>query len=252
MNIEKIGRGLRVVAFEGATPFYLLNATAEAEPAHDWYRNFCLSIARHRGLDDHEDHLHAGTFRATLNPGESVTIVLSTESAPELDGDAAWRARRAHEEELLEKWQAANAGVAAKTPGWIQQLVLAADQFIVRRPLHDDPAARSVIAGYHWFGDWGRDTMISLPGLTLTTGRPEIARSILRTFARFVDRGMLPNVFPDAGETPEYNTVDAALWYFEAVRQYWEATGDDALLRELYPVLAEMVDWHVQIGRAHV
>ncbi len=244
MTIEKAARGLRVVAFDGARPFYLLSARAEAEPAHDWYQNFCLSIARYRGLDDHEDHLHAGTFRATLKPGESVTIVLSTEPRPQLDGEAAWREHQAHEEELFERWHAANAGVAEKAPGWTHQLVLAADQFIVRRPLKNDPEARSVIAGYHWFGDWGRDTMISLPGLALTTGRPEIARSILRTFARFVDRGMLPNVFPDAGETPEYNTVDAALWYFEAVRQYWEATGDDALLRELFPVLAEMVEWH--------
>ncbi len=244
MTIDKDHRGLRIVAFDGATPFYLFSADATVDPAHDWYRDFCLSIARYRGLNDHEDHLHAGTFHATLKAGESVMIVLSTEAAPELDGRAAWRARRAHEEELLEGWEAANAEVARKAPGWIQQLVLAADQFIVRRPLRDDPEARSVIAGYHWFGDWGRDTMISLPGLALTTGRPEIARSILRTFARFADRGMLPNVFPDAGETPEYNTVDAALWYFEAVRQYWEATSDDGLLRELFPVLAEMVEWH--------
>ncbi|HSC78493.1 MAG TPA: amylo-alpha-1,6-glucosidase [Candidatus Acidoferrales bacterium] len=244
MSIEKVQRGLRVAAFDGATPFYLLSGSAKAEPAHDWYRNFCLSIARYRGLDDHEDQLHAGTFHVTLKPGEAMTIVLSTDPNPELDGGAAARAREGHEEELLERWNAANSGVAGKAPGWIQQLVLAADQFIVRRPLRDDPEARSVIAGYHWFGDWGRDTMISLPGLALTTGRPEIARNILRTFARFVDCGMLPNVFPDAGETPEYNTVDAALWYLEAVRQYWEATGDEALLRELFPVLVEMVEWH--------
>ena len=121
---------------------------------------------------------------------------------------------------------------------------LAADQFIVRRPLADDPEARSVIAGYHWFGDWGRDTMIALPGLTLATGRPEIARRILRTFARFVDQGMLPNVFPDAGEMPEYNTVDAASWFFEAVRQYVEATDDFEFLRAIVPVLADLVEWH--------
>jgi predicted glycogen debranching enzyme len=101
-----------------------------------------------------------------------------------------------------------------------------------------------VIAGYHWFGDWGRDTMIALPGLTLTTGRPELARRILKTFARFMDRGMLPNRFPDAGEAPEYNTVDATLWYFEALRAYHAATRDDGLLKELYPVLEEIVRFH--------
>jgi predicted glycogen debranching enzyme len=123
-------------------------------------------------------------------------------------------------------------------------LVLAADQFLVRRPLPDDPDGMSVIAGYHWFGDWGRDTMISLPGLAIATGRPEVAARILTTFARFVDRGMLPNRFPDAGEAPEYNTVDATLWYFDAIRAYHEATGDDALLKQLFPVLEDIIQWH--------
>jgi len=129
----------------------------------------------------------------------------------------------------------------AEVPPWIDQLVLAADEFLVRRALADEPGGLSVIAGYHWFGDWGRDTMIALPGLTLATGRPEAARRILATFARFVDGGMLPNVFPDAGQAPEYNTVDAALWYVEAVRAYHAATGDDAALRELFPALEAIV-----------
>jgi predicted glycogen debranching enzyme len=107
-----------------------------------------------------------------------------------------------------------------------------------------DLEGRSVIAGYPWFGDWGRDTMIALPGLTLVTGRAAEARQILLTFARFVDQGMLPNRFPDAGEAPEYNTVDATLWYVEAIRAYHAATGDDSLLAELYPALQEIVAWH--------
>jgi predicted glycogen debranching enzyme len=114
----------------------------------------------------------------------------------------------------------------------------------VRRSLLDDPDGMSILAGYHWFGDWGRDTMISLPGLTIATGRPEIGRRILSTFARFVDQGMLPNRFPDAGEAPEYNTVDATLWYFEAIRAYHAATDDDVLLKELWPVLEDIVAWH--------
>src|SRR5439155_10029169 len=103
---------------------------------------------------------------------------------------------------------------------WIGRLSSAADQFIVRRATAEEPDGMTIIGGYHWFGDWGRDTMIALPGLTLTTGRPEIARRILTTYARFVDRGMLPNRFADAGDAPEYNTVDATLWYFEAIRAY--------------------------------
>ena len=111
-------------------------------------------------------------------------------------------------------------------PDWVNRLVLAADSFVFARPLAEAPDGESVIAGYPWFGDWGRDTMIALPGLALATGRFETARRILQTFARFVDRGMLPNVFPGAGDTPEYNTVDAALWYIEAWRAYAEAIGD--------------------------
>jgi predicted glycogen debranching enzyme len=137
----------------------------------------------------------------------------------------------------------------------VNHLALTADQFIVNRPLPDDPSGKTIIAGYHWFSDWGRDTMISLPGLTISTGRPEIARSILRTFARYVNRGMLPNRFPDDGAPPgdgEYNTVDATLWYFEAIRAYHAATGDDPLLNELFPVLAEIIDWHCRGTRYNI
>jgi predicted glycogen debranching enzyme len=118
--------------------------------------------------------------------------------------------------------------------------------------LPDDPDGRTVIAGYHWFGDWGRDTMISLPGLTLVTGRHDVAARILRTCAHFVDQGMLPNRFPDEDETPEYNTVDAALWYFEAISAYHTATGDDVLLRDLFPVLQEIIEWHLRGTRYNI
>ena len=123
---------------------------------------------------------------------------------------------------------------------FVRSLATAADQFIVQR---GDQS--TVIAGYHWFSDWGRDTMIALPGLALATNRPDIARSILLAFAANVDRGMLPNRFPDAGETPEYNTVDATLWFFEAVRALVEKTGDHEFVqRKLYPVLADIISWH--------
>src|SRR5262249_49756978 len=101
--------------------------------------------------------------------------------------------------------------------------------------------------GYPWFSDWGRDTMIALTGLTLATGRFEIARSILLEFAQYVDHGMLPNRFPDGGETPEYNTIDATLWYFEAVRSLLQYTSDYAFVQErLYSVLTEIIDQHIQ------
>jgi predicted glycogen debranching enzyme len=221
-----------------------LSASASQEPAHVWYRNFDLAAERERGLDDREDHLHAGTFHTSLQAGESVTIVCTTESSAELNGPAAFERHLAVQQDLLSQWTTPQPELAKLAPVWVKQLVLAADQFIVRRPLNDEPNACSVIAGYHWFGDWGRDTMIALPGLTLATGRPQLARSVLRAFGRYVDRGMLPNVFPDTGEAPAYNTVDATLWYFEALRQYYAATSDKELLTELFPLLAEIIDWH--------
>jgi glycogen debranching enzyme len=290
-RIEAVPKGIRVTAFDGAHPLQVLADGVAVVAQPEWYRGFHLAREEERGLEALEDHLRAAVVRATLPPGGQVTLVLSTETAPALDGDLAWRRREAWEADLLVRWRRAQP-VAAEAPAWIQQLVLNADQFVVvraegrpsgrrperpeasgemigvvraegrpsgrrperpeasgemtvvRRPLADDPEGMSVIAGYHWFGDWGRDTMIALPGLTLVTGRPEIARRILTTFSRFVDCGMLPNRFPDAGEAPEYNTADATLWYVEAVRAYHEATGDDALVGELYETLEAIVAAH--------
>jgi predicted glycogen debranching enzyme len=240
MAIAPVGQGLQIIAYEGARPLSIQVPGATVEPAHDWYVGFRLAAEEARGLDALDDSLHAGTFTATLTPDRPLAAVLSAEARPDLDGEQAWARRRAHETEVLLAWRKAQPA-AGLAPAWIERLVLAADQFVVRRPLTDDAGGLSVIAGYHWFGDWGRDTMIALPGLTLSTGRPEAARRILTTFARFVDGGMLPNVFPDAGEQPEYNTVDAALWYVEAVRAYHEATRDDGTLRELFPALEQIV-----------
>jgi predicted glycogen debranching enzyme len=202
-------------------------------------------------LCDREDHLHAATFEMTLNPEEALTFAASTEQNPNLNGEESLAMKYTHEQKLLADWNK-NRSNNSTTPPWIEQLVLAADQFIVERPLVNEPKGKTIIAGYPWFGDWGRDTMISLPGLTLATGRPDIARSILRTFAKYTDRGMLPNRFPDAGEHPEYNTVDATLWYFEAIRSYHAVTEDDGLLQDLFSVLADIIDWHCRGTRYNI
>lgn len=244
MRIDPVKHGISVVAFPESQPFYLLADKAETLPAHDWYFGFDLPAERDRGFDHHEDHLHAATFQVLLEPGNSLTLVASTETNPSLDGEVALKKRRRHEQERIDQWLAARPAKKSKPPDWINHLVLAADQFIVDRPPAGKADGKTVIAGYPWFGDWGRDTMISLSGLTLSTGRPDVARSILLTFARYVDQGMLPNRFPDAGKAPEYNTADAALWYIEAIRAYLASTRDDDLLRRLFPILTEIIAWH--------
>lgn len=249
-DIEPVEQGLRLQIFPEAQPFYLFSDRAVMTPQFDWYEEFLLSMEEYRGQNDvEEDHIYGALCRATLQPGESLTIVASTEATPILDGDAAYATRQAYEQDLIARAEAYHQRLL---PPEIRRMVLAADQFVVQRPTPQDPNGRSIIAGYPWFSDWGRDTMIALPGLTLTTGRPEIAASILRTFAQFVDMGMIPNRFPDAGERPEYNTVDATLWYVEALRAYHAATGDDQLVRELFPVLANIMEWHQRGTRYNI
>jgi predicted glycogen debranching enzyme len=260
--VEPVPYGLRIrCQADSASPgdsaqgvFYLLSDRANAEPHSEWLMDVFLSAEAERGLRTVEDHYAAARFSVRLLPGESFTLTASIRPDPLLDGAAAYQQRQAYESRLL---QAAGcplepAGLREKDLTARQQLILAADQFVVARASTVEPQGSSVIAGYPWFGDWGRDTMISLPGLALVTGRPAKARSILRTFAAFVDQGMLPNRFPDSGEQPEYNTVDATLWYFEALRAYHAATGDDELLRELHPLLQEILNWHRQGTRYNI
>jgi len=241
-EILPVERGLRLRLFNGAVPFYIFSDRATIAPKYDWYEGFLLSQEEYRGQNDvEEDHIYAAQLSIVLEPGESMTVVATTDVNARLNGEEAYAERLAYEDELIQK--ATDSGISLDSAP-LKQLILAADQFIVERPTAQDPQGRSIIAGYHWFGDWGRDTMIALPGLTLCTGRRDVAASILRTYAQFLDQGMLPNRFPDEGEIPEYNTVDATLWYFEAIWQYFAGSGDETLLQDLYPVLESIIDWH--------
>ena len=252
MNIAPVEQGIKVQAFDGATPFYLKSSSATCEPRHEWYLGCYFAEETERGLEDREDRLFAALFRTKLQMGSSVTLVATTESTALFDGETARAERANHDVKLFHEWQARNEALAEETPSWLWQLILAADQFIVKRSPPEEPDGRSIIAGYHWFGDWGRDTMIALPGLTLTTGRADVARQILLGFSRYVDSGMLPNNFPDASGKPEYNTVDAALWFFEAIRQYVVATQDTATLQKLFPVLAGIIEAHIAGTRYNI
>jgi predicted glycogen debranching enzyme len=245
-------KGLEIKAFADAASLYLLptqnsqNNNFSWSIDNNWYRNFALAVEKYRGLDDTEDHLLAAIGNITLQLGDSITIAASTQEVWNEDE----KEKHQQEQELISLFYSQNQLETA--PKWIEQLVLAAAQFIVDRPLTNNPEGKTIIAGYPWFTDWGRDTMIALPGLTIATGRDDIAKTIIRTFAKYVDRGMLPNVFPDAGETPEYNTVDATLLYFEAILAYYCATEDRELLAELFPLLTEIIDWHINGTRYNI
>jgi predicted glycogen debranching enzyme len=235
--VTQLGNGVRVDAYFGAQPYRLLADRGACVVAPEWHWNFKHRAETERGLDDVEDLFRPALFTMTLAAGETGAMTLTASDAEPAPAIRALEQERARQTALL---QLAPDGSEA-----VRQLVLAADQFIVERQ-----GGRTVIAGYPWFGDWGRDTMIALPGLTLSTGRPEIAANILRTFAPFVRDGLLPNRFPDGAEAPEYNTVDATLWYFVAIDEYARASGDRKLLAELYPTLRSIVQWH-QRGTRH-
>lgn len=233
-RVDTQGELISVSPYAGLPSLYLANDAAEIESTGNWYRNFEYDAERERGLDFQEDLFNPCVLRFDFNQRPTATLIASTER------QNVGVAEQYEQDEIVRRRQIATH--APVKDDFITSLTTAADRYIVSRG-----EQKSVIAGYHWFSDWGRDTMIALPGLTLPTGRFEIARSILRTFAQHIDQGMLPNRFPDAGETPEYNTVDATLWFFEAVRAYHAYTGDLAFVQqELYPVLTDIIKWHVR------
>jgi predicted glycogen debranching enzyme len=206
----------------------------EVAPTGYWYRNFEYKEEQARGLDFREDLFNPLVLRFALKARSRAVVIASTEPHEVADIAALQRQELKRRKMVL--------AAAEARDEFAQRLVTAADQFIVARG-----AQKTVIAGYHWFSDWGRDTMIALPGLTLATGRADIARSILLEFATHVDRGMLPNRFPDAGEAPEYNTVDATLWLVEAIRAWAEHTKDYEFVRtNFYMVLNDILDWHIR------
>lgn len=213
---------------------HLAHDPANLDPNGFWYRNFQYAVEQERGLDFAEDLFSPCALTFDLNVTKKVNIIASTERHQAINAGSYRQAE-------IERRSAINKDAKA-TNKLISRLRSAADQFIVAREQDE-----TVIAGYHWFADWGRDTMIALPGLTLVNERRDIAKDILTEFAAHVDQGMLPNRFPDAGEAPEYNTVDATLWLFEAVRSFIQYTGDDEFVRtSLYAVLQDIIDWHVR------
>ncbi len=205
----------------------------------DWYYSFEYLIEQNRGSDFVEDLFSYGKISVNLKKGIPFGVIVSTENPEGRDALALF----SKEEERRKRLTAKEESEIEKT------LALAADQFIVKR----GPYLKTIIAGYPWFSDWGRDTMIALPGLCLSIGRYDDARKILSAFARSISKGMLPNRFPDYGEAPEYNTVDATLWFFIAIKKYLEATKDkEFVLIELLPILREVIHYHLKGTRFNI
>jgi len=256
---KEFNQGVSFQPAEGSTALTLVSTHGQyrARPA-EWLETFFRMDAGRHGESNLDNSYKAGCFEFDINPNEvrkfSIIAVggknedethnilgsfyKGTESIYEL-----YCAELKRRDAMISDFQKSYA--MAQMDDWLKWLVLAADAFIVNRI---STQTKSVIAGYHWFEDWGRDSLISLPGLTLVTGRFDDARQILLTFKRYCSKGIIPNRFPDsAGDQPVYNTVDATLWYIDAVLQYLKYTSDFRFVQEeLWDTLKSIIENHVK------
>ncbi|HTA16803.1 MAG TPA: amylo-alpha-1,6-glucosidase, partial [bacterium] len=224
---------LRLNPYEGGPELFILVPGSIFVPAPAWCYRFQYQRELERGLDFEEDLFTYGHFELPLRAGKALTVIVSTEDPSGKDSGRLWESEAGRREALRKPF---SLGLGPQ-----RRLALAADQFLVRRVT--DPG--TVIAGYPWFEDWGRDTMIALRGLCLSTGRYREARDILSAFLGSMSQGMLPNRFPEQGSAPEYNSVDATLWFFVAVYDYYRKAGDrDFVFQTCLPALLDSLDWH--------
>lgn len=229
-----------VTAFDNASPWYLSWSKGKYLQKPDWYWGYNWPAEWERGLADSEDLFRLGILETILLPGETLTLAA---------GLGLSSVVKDINQEVSNEWERKTFLTSrTKTPfDFVKELIYAGDQFVVER---QSTCGNSIIAGYHWFGDWGRDSMISLPGLLMETDRLGLARSVLTTFGLYVNEGMLPNYFPDSGQCPEYNTLDATLWWAVAVDEYYRNSGDLPFLMSQVPLLDKVVFWHLQ-GTRH-
>jgi predicted glycogen debranching enzyme len=230
VRVDGEGSVIRLRPYEGLPELRLHHGGARVERGGEWYRDVEYQEERERGLDFREDVWRACTLEVDL-PAGGETFVAATLGDRRIDAARADALERAERERR-------------RTPyadRFTARLSIAADQFVARRA----DGLSTVIAGYPWFTDWGRDTMISAPGLLVARGRLAEARDVVRGFLRHLDRGLVPNRFPDRDEPPEYNTVDGTLWLFQAVHAL-ERAGDARFVREVYPAVRDVLSWHLR------
>ncbi|MFK7979816.1 MAG: amylo-alpha-1,6-glucosidase [Saprospiraceae bacterium] len=231
---EKIGDILKIHSRYGAPPLYIKQERGKFEENRYWIKNLEYEGEKYRGLDYHEDANVIGKFHNLLAPGKSCFLVMTTD-ANILESNPADLKKS-----TLSRLNKLNP--KGNKAAFLKDLSIAADQFIVKRASTD---SFSILAGYHWFTDWGRDTMIALRGLSIATGRKKESQSILKTFFDNIDRGMLPNRFPDYDhDEVEYNTVDATLWLFVALYEYYQKFQDKTFIKQNFKHLTDILSHH--------
>ncbi|QOV23588.1 amylo-alpha-1,6-glucosidase [Anabaenopsis elenkinii] len=221
------------------TPWYLRWSRGEYQANKVWYWDYLLPEEKKRGLGDREDLYSPGHLTVKLEPGDAIVLEAQMgfpDPQQALLTPEIFTAAVEAEQKRLSQIFGWVAHKSPSSPIW-QKLLKASDQFIVHRASIAGP---TVIAGYHWFNDWGRDTLIAIPGLTLVTRRFELAKGLLQTFGRYCRHGLIPNVFPDVDGQPSYNSIDAALWWIETLGLYLEATQDWEFLAVQFPIVQQI------------
>ncbi len=233
--IENVEHGkLEISPNNDNRPFYVRFTNGQFILNPDWYRNFEYHWEKERGLDFQEDAKSIGQINCNLKSQERIYLIFSTDEQLPDDEPAAWKAK----EELR-----LSSLIPSVQHDFIRDLAVSGDQFLVWRL---SSGSFTLIAGYHWFTDWGRDTMIAMRGLVIALGKKQVAQSIFRTFLQYLDHGMIPNRFPDKGEQPEYNTIDATLWLFVALYEYHATFDDSQFIREVFPKLTDIINAHIE------
>ncbi len=229
-----------IYAYYGANPVYINHSNGQWQAKGYWHKDYEYSREKERGLDFNEDTYAAGEISYQLKPGEKAHIIFSTEE----------EMLQANAGQLKQQESEYQQSVSLKTKDtFFNDLSIAANQFVVNRKSTN---SATIIAGYHWFADWGRDTMIAMRGICIALNKQEESKSIIRTFLQYLDGGMLPNRFPDWGEEPEYNTIDATLWLFVVLHDYFETFKDKAFLKEVYPKLQSILESHIAGTRYNI
>jgi predicted glycogen debranching enzyme len=249
--------GQRTVAVsDGDRKVVLSTDAGEFVAGPDWWYGHVYAIESERGLDDTEDLYSPGRFVVQAKGSTSITLWAAMDSMAKSDWDTELGSRRGAIAAAAtdgENLAAGRSVLAVTVSPIIARLTRAANDFVVYRKTPKGADGTSVIAGYPWFADWGRDTMISLPGLLLTTGRFHQARQVLGVFASYVSEGMIPNRFDDYNNEPHYNTVDASLWFIHAAYEYLRLSKDkDTFISKLYPACRAILDGYREGTRFHI
>ncbi len=242
-SFEQSNNILKIYSQYGAEPLYVKFTSGDFLEERNWYEKTEYKKEEYRGLEYQEDRYAIGKVNHYLMPGKTIYLIFSTDPNILDKSPATLKKKEVNRQESLK-------GKLKGKNKFYDDLLVAGNQFIVNRASTD---SYTILAGYHWFTDWGRDTMIAMRGLTIAPGNKKASKSILNTFFSYLDQGMLPNRFPDNTEDEvEYNTVDATLWLFIVLYEYHEKFGDLKFIKDNFSALSEIIEWHIKGTRFNI